>query len=111
LFGRTKLIPTISPSKTVEGFVGSAGATFAVGSMIPGLFGLVTPADLKFALYTNLFVSTIAPFGGFLASAVKRSWGVKDFGSFMPGHGGVLDRLDCQLVAMGFVTAYLKSSQ
>ena len=108
LFGRTKLIPLISPSKTVEGFVLSALFTLIVGYFLPPLFGLTSPAALQFALATNVFANTVAPFGGFLASAVKRAWGVKDFGKLMPGHGGVLDRMDCQLVALGFVTAWLK---
>lgn len=50
------------------------------------------------ALWLGLFASLVAPFGGFLASAIKRAYGIKDFDSIIPGHGGVMDRMDCQLL-------------
>ncbi len=50
------------------------------------------------ALWLGFFASVVAPFGGFLASAIKRAYGVKDFDSLIPGHGGVTDRLDCQFL-------------
>jgi hypothetical protein len=51
------------------------------------------------ALVIALFTSLLAPFGGFLASAVKRAFKIKDFGEVIPGHGGVTDRMDCQFLA------------
>jgi phosphatidate cytidylyltransferase len=50
------------------------------------------------ALWLGCFASFVAPFGGFLASAIKRAYGIKDFDSLIPGHGGVTDRLDCQFL-------------
>jgi len=50
------------------------------------------------ALWLALFASMVAPFGGFLASAIKRAYGIKDFDSIIPGHGGVMDRMDCQFL-------------
>lgn len=50
------------------------------------------------AVWLSLFASVVAPFGGFLASAIKRAYGIKDFDSIIPGHGGVTDRLDCQFL-------------
>jgi len=50
------------------------------------------------ALALSLFAGVIAPFGGFLASAIKRAYAIKDFDSIIPGHGGIMDRLDCQLL-------------
>lgn len=50
------------------------------------------------ALWLALFASLVAPFGGFFASAIKRAYGIKDFDSLIPGHGGVMDRMDCQLL-------------
>jgi CDP-diglyceride synthetase len=55
------------------------------------------------ALCLGFFASVVAPFGGFLASAIKRAYGVKDFGAILPGHGGVTDRLDCQFMMALFV--------
>jgi phosphatidate cytidylyltransferase len=50
------------------------------------------------ALALAFFASVVAPFGGFLASAIKRAYGIKDFDSIIPGHGGVMDRVDCQFL-------------
>ena len=50
------------------------------------------------ALWLGMFASLVAPFGGFLASAIKRAYGIKDFASIIPGHGGVMDRMDCQFL-------------
>lgn len=50
------------------------------------------------ALWLGFFASVVAPFGGFLASAIKRAYGIKDFDSLIPGHGGITDRLDCQFM-------------
>ena len=52
------------------------------------------------------FISLIAPFGGFLASAIKRTYDLKDFDSTIPGHGGVFDRMDCQLITSLFTWVY-----
>lgn len=54
----------------------------------------------------GLFASLVAPFGGFFASAVKRAYKIKDFDSFVPGHGGVMDRMDCQLLMIAFAAFY-----
>ena len=51
------------------------------------------------ALLLGLFASLVAPFGGFLASAIKRAYGIKDFDSLIPGHGGMMDRMDCQFLS------------
>jgi phosphatidate cytidylyltransferase len=61
------------------------------------------------SLAFGLFASLIAPFGGFLASGLKRCLGLKDFGNLIPGHGGIIDRMDCQLVMGSFAILYLKS--
>jgi phosphatidate cytidylyltransferase len=57
----------------------------------------------------SLFASTIGPFGGFFASGIKRSVKIKDFGNTIPGHGGVSDRMDCQLIMGAFVYFYHQS--
>lgn len=75
LFGRRKLAPTVSPSKTVEGLVGGGLAATAVGT---GLW----------------WITPFSPMGAAAISAVKRSLGAKDWGTMIEGHGGMLDRLD-----------------
>ena len=55
------------------------------------------------------FSSLIAPFGGFLASGFKRAFKIKDFGDVIPGHGGLMDRFDCQYLMAVFVNVYIAS--
>jgi len=57
-------------------------------------------------LALGLFASIVAPFGGFFASALKRAYGLKDFDGLIPGHGGVMDRFDCQFIMALFVYVY-----
>lgn len=104
LFGRSKLVPDISPKKTVEGAVGGAVACMLVLGLFFGLFvgrGWPVPytrlGSVLFGLAVGLVCGVLAQFGDWLASAVKRYCGVKDFGSVLPGHGGVLDRFDSVL--------------
>ena len=52
----------------------------------------------------GLFAALVAPFGGFFASAIKRAYKLKDFDSFIPGHGGMMDRMDCQMIMMAFTS-------
>jgi len=59
------------------------------------------------AVVFALFASLVAPFGGFLASSIKRAFNKKDFDTIFPGHGGVMDRMDCQLLMCSFVYIYL----
>jgi len=57
----------------------------------------------------GLFASLVAPFGGFFASAIKRAYKKKDFDSFMPGHGGLMDRMDCQLLMLAFTSFHYRT--
>jgi phosphatidate cytidylyltransferase len=57
----------------------------------------------------SLFASTIGPFGGFFASGFKRAFKIKDFGDTIPGHGGFMDRFDCQVIMATFVNVYIHS--
>lgn len=66
---------------------------------------MIYPMQLHGISY-GLFASIVAPFGGFFASAIKRAYRMKDFESFMPGHGGAMDRMDCQLLMITFTTFY-----
>lgn len=57
----------------------------------------------------SLFASTIGPFGGFFASGLKRSIKIKDFSNTIPGHGGISDRMDCQMIMGSFTFFYLSA--
>ena len=111
LLGKHKLLPRLSPKKTVEGFIGAGLSTIAVAApLLKKMAGANGVADLgRHAVTMALYVSLVSPFGGFLASAVKRAHGAKDFGALIPGHGGVVDRFDCQVVTAPFVYLYLKN--
>ncbi|MGD8353690.1 MAG: phosphatidate cytidylyltransferase [Pseudomonadota bacterium] len=96
--GRRKLAPDISPNKTIEG--AAAGVLGAVaGAFLLNLFHLVT-WSVTFSLAAGLFISILAQFGDLAESMIKRDAGVKDSGSIIPGHGGVLDRVDALLFSV-----------
>lgn len=94
-FGRHKLSPRISPNKSVEGSLGGLFGGLA-GAAIVGLF-FQKPLFLMIILGTLVVV--IGQFGDLIESIIKRNAGVKDSGSFLPGHGGVLDRFDSLLLS------------
>jgi phosphatidate cytidylyltransferase len=97
LWGRHRISPTISPGKTVEGSVAGLAAGLAVGSAAKALFlpELGWPALILFALA----VGVAGQAGDLFESALKRASNVKDSGGLLPGHGGVLDRIDAMLFA------------
>lgn len=128
--GRTPLI-SLSPNKTVEGFIGGFVFTLLVGlglsylkinglflsdkfdhrlneSINPKKWYLSFPCVYLHNLIFVLAASFFAPFCGFLASAIKRAFDRKDFGSLIPGHGGITDRFDCQLLMVFFTHYYIK---
>lgn len=90
LLGRHKVAPVISPSKTWEGLVFGVLSATAVGALLTPItpFGLVKGTLLAF------LIAVLGFFGGLTMSAIKRDRGVKDYGSSIAGHGGVLDRID-----------------
>jgi phosphatidate cytidylyltransferase len=90
LLGRHKIAPTVSPNKTVEGFVGGAASAALVGALLHR----VTPFTFAQALGMSLAVVLMGFGGGLVMSAIKRDRGVKDYGTVISGHGGVLDRID-----------------
>ena len=90
LFGRRKLAPELSPSKTWEGLVGGVLTASAAGASL----WWMTPFTLWQAAGLALIVTLMGSFGGLVMSAIKRDKGVKDWGHLIAGHGGFLDRLD-----------------
>jgi phosphatidate cytidylyltransferase len=90
LLGRRKIAPTLSPNKTLEGFVGGALSASAVGAAL----WWATPFALWQAALFALLITLMGFFGGLVMSAIKRDRGVKDFGTLIEGHGGMIDRID-----------------
>ena len=112
LFGKHKLIPDVSPKKTIEGSIG--GTLFCVLAMVGYGWivqlvsgGSVTANYLTLAV-SGLFIAVVAQVGDLLMSAVKRTYGIKDYGKLFPGHGGVLDRFD-SVLAVALVLIVISS--
>jgi phosphatidate cytidylyltransferase len=90
-FGRHKISPGVSPNKTVEGFAGGIAATLILSLV---LFPFLTPLTLAQAAALGIALPVAGLLGDITMSAIKRDIGVKDTGSLLPGHGGLLDRID-----------------
>lgn len=115
LFGKHKLIPEVSPKKTVEGAIG--GVVFCAISMV--VFGLIieklfNPENSFHANYlvlaiSGIVISVISQIGDLIMSLIKRKYQIKDYGKIFPGHGGILDRCDSVIavsLAIAFITSY-----
>lgn len=102
LFGKHKMAPKISPKKTWEGFAGGVFFTLILGYFIEQQF----PELRGNWIVVGLLVSVFAPLGDLVESQLKRTFGVKDSGNIIPGHGGVLDRLDSFIIAAPVVYLY-----
>ncbi len=89
--GRRKIMPAISPNKTWEGFLGGVATTLALSVLMAPV---LTPFSLPHAVLVGLLIGIGGFAGDVTISAVKRDLGIKDSGSLLPGHGGILDRLD-----------------
>jgi phosphatidate cytidylyltransferase len=88
--GRHKIAPHVSPNKTVEGFVGGILSATAVGTAL----WWATPFKPLQAAGMSLVITLMGFAGGLVMSAIKRDRGVKDYGTLIEGHGGVMDRID-----------------
>ena len=110
LFGKHKMAPYISPHKTWEGAVGGVLAS-TIGAVVAGLIyqaicssgGLDIQVNYLLLALTGCLASIIGELGDLSASCIKRQCGIKDFGSIMPGHGGILDRFDSLMFVAPFV--------
>jgi phosphatidate cytidylyltransferase len=102
--GRHRLFERISPKKSWEGFFGGLILTLFVARLFSGWLGV---ADTKGWMIIALIISVGGTFGDLLESMLKRSLGLKDSGTIMPGHGGFLDRFDSVVVAFPLVYLYL----
>lgn len=105
-FGRRKLAPRISPKKTWEGAIASMAGSlliapllYLLGHRVPAVSRLAFPGGLSGWLFLAALLNVAAQVGDLVESAIKRGSGVKDSGTMLPGHGGILDRIDALLLA------------
>jgi len=103
-WGKHKLAPTLSPFKSWEGFC--AGLIAATGMSV--LMGSAVGARWEHLVFMGLGIGTVGVIGDLAESAIKRDIGLKDFGSALPGHGGILDRFDGLLFAAPLFYYYIK---
>lgn len=104
-FGKRKLFPRISPGKTWEGWFGGMLLTLAVAY---GLSVYFQDLELYQWLGIGVIVSVFGVFGDLVESMLKRSLDVKDSGTLLPGHGGILDRFDSLIIVIPFIVAFLQ---
>jgi phosphatidate cytidylyltransferase len=95
LFGKHPMAPNVSPKKSWEGTIGATAVMFLLALIVGPL---ITPFKLWSSLALAAVVTVVAPLGDLAESLVKRDLGVKDMGAVLPGHGGVLDRIDSLLL-------------
>lgn len=109
-FGKHKLNPRVSPKKTVEGLIGGClcgGIIAFIYALCCDFFGL----DVSFIVVCSLTLPLVAEVGDLAFSLIKRHYGIKDFSNLIPGHGGILDRLDSltfTLILFGAISVFLR---
>lgn len=103
-FGRHRLMERISPKKSWEGFIGGLVFSALVAWLISGWLGVV---DRNEWIIISLIISIAGTYGDLIESMLKRSMGVKDSGTIMPGHGGFLDRFDSALLSFPLVFLFI----
>jgi phosphatidate cytidylyltransferase len=110
-FGKRKLLPLISPKKTVEGAIGGVVGCTVIMTALGLLAAPYIHADMPWQhfLLLGLLCGVVSQVGDWSASAIKRSAGIKDFGKLIPGHGGMLDRIDSILFVGPVVYLYLRT--
>ena len=106
LLGKNKLLPKVSPGKTIEGFMGGLVTTVGVGYVLSLYWPALSTTQW---LVSAALISTFGVVGDLIESALKRQRGVKDSGNLMPGHGGMLDRFDGLLLAAPVYFVFLKA--
>ena len=103
-FGKTKIMPSVSPKKSWEGFAGGFFFTFVVYLITTHY---LLEVENSIALAISIFLPFTATLGDFIESHYKRQAGVKDSGDFIPGHGGMLDRMDAFMITIPVLYIYL----
>ena len=112
MLGKHKLIPAVSPKKTVEGAIGGVVfcvlATVLFGFIIEKFFNTfgIARANYLVLIIAGIFASVVSQTGDLIMSVIKRHYGIKDYGKLFPGHGGVLDRFD-SVLAVSLILAVI----
>jgi phosphatidate cytidylyltransferase len=105
LFGKHKLYEAVSPNKTWEGSIGGLISSFVVAPIFLSFFRI---QEFNLAiLILVLLISVMGQIGDLVESMLKRTYGIKDSGKILPGHGGILDRIDALLFAIPVLYIYL----
>lgn len=116
LFGKHKINPRISPNKTWEGFWGGIVGSFLLSLLfgfltifngVPLLYGVLDASHWYLVVILSVIMPFVSTLGDFIFSAIKRYYAVKDFSNVLPGHGGVLDRIDSLLVTSTVVALFI----
>ena len=113
LIGKHKMTPRLSPKKTIEGAVGGVLGAVLLGVIYAAIMKAASPetgANIKWFALICFIGAIISQFGDLAASAIKRSFDIKDYGNLIPGHGGILDRFDSVIITapvIYFLALYL----
>lgn len=115
LFGKHKMNERISPKKTWEGFIGGVVLSIIVSTIFALVCALIDKPilpifdrrHLYYIIIISILMPLIADVGDFVFSSIKRTFGVKDFSNLLPGHGGVLDRIDSLIFAAALVSCLI----
>lgn len=102
--GKNKLFPSVSPKKTIEGFAGGLVFTTIVGALLANYY--IMASNLSIWIIIAAIVSVFSTLGDLIESKLKRVAGIKDTGNIMPGHGGILDRLDSIIFVIPFINLF-----
>jgi phosphatidate cytidylyltransferase len=103
-FGKHRLMERISPKKSWEGFFGGLAIAAAIAWLLSGWLGVL---DRKGWIIVSIIISIAGTYGDLVESMLKRSLGLKDSGTIMPGHGGLLDRFDSVIISFPLVYLYI----
>ena len=113
-FGRRKLCPEVSPKKTIEGFIGGIVCNvvvFLIFNMVYAAIMKHQGTPITYSVFSTALLAmacaVLGTVGDLSASVLKRQLEIKDYGTIMPGHGGVLDRFDSVLLVLPFFSAYI----